>query len=390
MTFATNDLDERTGWRGFLVPIGVILGLAGLIMGIWFLLDDQASANVAALFYQLLGDTAQADALRAGSGNRTAAKLVLAAVALAVGVGGIWLFFWGLNALVMSLSARWRGRLLPWVFVGPALLLLTVYLAWPVVSTIIKSLTEGAGLANWEWALTTPANHHMYVNNILWLLVGVTGSVGLGLLIAGLMDRVKYESFAKIFVFLPLAISLVGASVIWRFVYAWRPPGQAQYGLLNAIVEGLGLEPIAWYQTPDFRISTFALIVILIWLQTGFAMVVLSAAIKGVPTEIIEAAGLDGATERQKFTNVVVPMIRGSLIMVIITTSIVVLKVFDIVYVMTGGKFNTDVVANQMYVQAFQFFDYGRASVLAVVLFLAVLPLALINVRNIRKQGMAA
>ena len=390
MTFATNDLDERTGWRGFLVPIGVILGLAGLIMGIWFLLDDQASANVAALFYQLLGDTAQADALRAGSGNRTAAKLVLAAVALAVGVGGIWLFFWGLNALVMSLSARWRGRLLPWVFVGPALLLLTVYLAWPVVSTIIKSLTEGAGLANWEWALTTPANHQMYVNNILWLLVGVTGSVGLGLLIAGLMDRVKYESFAKIFVFLPLAISLVGASVIWRFVYAWRPPGQAQYGLLNAIVEGLGLEPIAWYQTPDFRISTFALIVILIWLQTGFAMVVLSAAIKGVPTEIIEAAGLDGATERQKFTNVVVPMIRGSLIMVIITTSIVVLKVFDIVYVMTGGKFNTDVVANQMYVQAFQFFDYGRASVLAVVLFLAVLPLALINVRNIRKQGMAA
>jgi alpha-glucoside transport system permease protein len=390
VSYATDDLDERTGWRGFLVPIGVILGLAGLVMGIWFLLDDQLSANVAAMFYQLIGDSAEADALRAGSGNRTAAKLVLAAVALAVGVGGIWLFYWGLNAVVMSLSALWRGRLLPWVFVGPALVLLSIFLAWPVVSTIIKSLTEGAGLANWEWALTTPANHRMYMNNILWLLVGVTGSVGLGLLIAGLMDRVKYESFAKIFVFLPLAISLVGASVIWRFVYAWRPPGQAQYGLLNAIVEGLGRDPIAWYQTPDFRISTFALIVILIWLQTGFAMVILSAAIKGVPTEILEAAGLDGATERQKFTRIVVPMIRGSLIMVVITTSIVVLKVFDIVYVMTGGKFNTDVVANQMYVQAFQFFDYGRASVLAVVLFLAVLPLALINVRNIRKQGMAA
>ena len=287
MSYATDDLDERTGWRGFLVPIGVILGLAGLVMGIWFLLDDQLSANVAAMFYQLIGDSAEADALRAGSGNRTAAKLVLAAVALAVGVGGIWLFYWGLNAVVMSLSALWRGRLLPWVFVGPALVLLSVFLAWPVVSTIIKSLTEGAGLANWEWALTTPANHKMYMNNILWLLVGVTGSVGLGLLIAGLMDRVKYESFAKIFVFLPLAISLVGASVIWRFVYAWRPPGQAQYGLLNAIVEGLGRDPIAWYQTPDFRISTFALIVILIWLQTGFAMVILSAAIKGVPTEIL-------------------------------------------------------------------------------------------------------
>jgi alpha-glucoside transport system permease protein len=390
VTYQSSDLDERTGWRGFLVPMGVIVGLAGLIIGIWFLLNDQASANVAAFLYELMGDSAEADALRAGSGNRTAAKLILAAVALAVGVGGIWLFFAGLNAVVMRLSPRWRGSLLPWVFVGPALLMLTAYLAWPVVSTIIKSFTEGAGVANWEWALTNPANHQMYINNILWLVVGVTGSVGLGLLIAGLMDRVKYESFAKIFVFLPLAISLVGASVIWRFVYAWRAPGQAQYGLLNAIMDGLGREPIPFYQTPDFRISTFALVVILIWLQTGFAMVVLSAAIKGVPTEIIEAAALDGATERQKFTHIVVPMIRGSLIMVTITTSIVVLKVFDIVFVMTGGRFNTDVVANQMYLQAFQFFDYGRASVLAVVLFLAVLPLALVNVRNIRKQGMAA
>jgi alpha-glucoside transport system permease protein len=160
--------------------------------------------------------------------------------------------------------------------------------------------------------------------------------------------------------------------------------------LLNAIMEGLGQEPVPWVQTPDFRMGTFALIVILIWLQTGFAMVVLSAAIKGVPTEIIEAAGLDGATERQKFMKVVVPMIRGSLVMVTITTAIVVLKVFDIVFVMTGGRFNTDVVANSMYIQAFQFFDVGRASVLAVILFLAVLPMALINVRNVRKQGCAA
>ena len=386
----TPELDERTGWRGFLMPIGVILGLAGLIIGIWFLLDDQLSANVAALLYEALGDTAGADALRAGSGNRTAAKVVLAAVALVVGVGGIWLFYTGLNAIVMRLSPRWRGRLLPWVFVGPALLLLTVYLVWPVVSTIVKSLTEGAGLANWEWALTNPANHQMYINNILWLVVGVAGAVGLGLLIAALFDRVRYESIAKTFVFLPLAISLVGASVIWRFVYAWKPEGQAQIGLLNAIWTGLGQEPVAWYQTPDYHISTFALIVILIWLQTGFAMVVLSAAIKGVPPEITEAASLDGASERQKFFRITVPMIRGSLIMVTITTAIVVLKVFDIVYVMTGGRFNTDVVANQMYLQAFQFFDEGRGSVLAVVLFLAVLPMALVNVRNIRKQGMAA
>ena len=372
------------------MPVGVILGLASLLIGIWFLLDDQASSNVAALLYDLIGDSAEADALRAGSGNRNAAKLVLAAVALLVGVGGIWLFYAGLNAVVMRLSPRWRSSVLPWVFVGPALLLLTVYLAWPVVSTITKSFTEGAGLANWEWALTNPANHQMYVNNILWLVVGVAGSVGLGLLIAGLVDRVKYESVAKTFIFLPLAISLVGASVIWRFVYTWRPPGQPQYGLLNAVMEGIGLDPVPWTQTADWRISTFALIVILIWLQTGFAMVVLSAAIKGVPTEITEAASLDGASERQKFFQIIVPMIRGSLVMVTITTAIVVLKVFDIVFVMTGGRFNTDVVANQMYLQAFQFFDTGRASVLAVILFFAVLPMALINVRNVRKQGMVA
>ena len=390
MTDSTSDLDQRTGWRGFLVPIGVILGLAGLLIGLWFLVDTQASSNVAAWLYDLIGDTAEADALRAGSGNRNVAKLILAAVAMLVGVGGIWLFYAGLNMLVMRLSPRWRGSLLPWVFVGPALLLLTGWLVWPVVSTIIKSLTEGAGAANWEWALTNPANHQMYVNNILWLIVGVAGSVGLGLLIAGLLDRVKYESLAKIFIFLPLAISLVGASVIWRFVYQWKPPGSEQYGLLNAVMQGIGLDPVPWTQTADFRISTFAMIVILIWLQTGFAMVVLSAAIKGVPTEIIEAAGLDGASERQKFFSIIVPMIRGSLVMVTITTAIVVLKVFDIVYVMTGGRFNTDVVANQMYVQAFQFFDTGRASVLAVILFLAVLPMALINVRNIRKQGLAA
>ena len=381
---------QPVGWRSFLLPVGAVVALVGLAVGLWFLIDRQASLNAAAILYDLIGNAAEADALRAGSGNRTVAKLILAAVAMVVGVGGIWLFYAGLNAVVMRLTARRRGALLPWVFVGPALALLAMYLVWPVASTVIKSLTEGAGVANYEWALTSPANHQMFINNVLWLVVGVAGSVGLGLLVAGLVDRVKYESFAKIFVFLPLAISLVGASVIWRFVYAWQRPGQPQYGLLNAVWTGLGGEPVPWVQTPDFRINTFALIVILIWLQTGFAMVVLSAAIKGVPTEITEAARLDGATERQLFTGVIVPMIMGSLITVTITTAIVVLKVFDIVYVMTGGRFNTDVVANQMFLQAFQFFDTGRASVLAVILFVAVLPLMLINIRNIRRQGLAA
>lgn len=382
--------DQRLGLRGFLMPLGAILGLAGLVLGIFFLIDRQASANAAALIYDLLGQTSEASDLRAGGGNRVAVKLILAAVAILVGVGGIWLFYAGLNAIVMRLGTRWRQRLLPWVFVGPALLLLTIYLVWPVVSTIVKSVTEGAGVANYGWALTTPANQQMYFNNVLWLVVGVAGSVGLGLLIAALLDRVRHESIAKTFIFLPLAISLVGASVIWRFVYAWKPAGQPQYGLLNAVWTSLGFEPVPWIQTPDLHINTFALIFILIWLQTGFAMVVLSAAIKGVPAELSEAAKLDGATERQLFMRITVPMIKGSLATVSITTAIVVLKIFDIVYVMTGGHYDTDVVANQMFIQAFQFSDIGRGSVLAVILFVAVLPLMIINIRNINKQGLAA
>jgi alpha-glucoside transport system permease protein len=226
----------------------------------------------------------------------------------------------------------------------------------------------------------------MIRNNVIWLVVGTAGAVGLGLLIAGLVDRVRFEASAKTFIFLPLAISLVGASVIWRFVYAWRPGSQSQYGLLNALWTGFGGEPVAWIQTPP--LNTFLMIIILIWLQTGFAMIVLSAAIKGVPVEIQEAASLDGATERQKFFRITVPMIRGSLITVTITVAIFTLKIFDIVYVTTGGNFETDVVANQMYLQMFQYFDNARGSVLAVVLFVAVLPLMLLNVRQMRRQGL--
>jgi len=386
----TLDEPRDSALRIALIVLGAILAVVGLIVGVFFLVDQQAAASGTAVFYEIFGNQSEADALRAGGGNTVVPKLLLAAIALAVGVGGIWLFYYGLNGIVMLLAPRWRRRLLPWVFVGPALFLLVVWLVWPVIRTVTLSLTEGNGAANWEWALTASSNHQMYINNILWLVVGVAGAVGFGLMIAALLDRVKHESVAKTFIFLPLAISLIGASVIWRFIYVWRPPAQEQYGLLNAIVTGLGGDAVPWIQTPDYRINTFALIAILIWLQTGFAMVVLSAAIKGVPTELLEAASLDGASERQKFFKITVPLIRGSLIMVTITVAIVVLKVFDVVFSMTGGRFNTDVIANQMYVQAFQFFDVGRASVLAVVLFLAVLPLALLNVRNIRKQGMAA
>jgi len=213
-------------------------------------------------------------------------------------------------------------------------------------------------------------------------------SVVLGLIFAGLFDRVRSESLAKTIVFLPLAISLVGASVIWGFVYAWQPAGQPQIGLLNAVLVGLGGEPVPWLTTNPINI--ICEIVILVWLQTGFAMVVFSASIKGVSSEVLEAARLDGASERQIFLRVIIPMIRGSIITVSTTIAIVTLKIFDIVYVTTGGRFGDDVVANRMFHEIFQFFEDGRGAALATLLFIAVLPIMYINLRNFRRQQVEA
>jgi len=380
--------ESRSAVRALFILGAVVLAGIGVVLGIMLLVDRDASSNLSALLYELIGNDAEAQALRRGGGDRLVAKLILAAVALVLGVGGIWLFYAGLNWLAERFSPETRKRVLPWVFVGPALVLLTVYLVFPAVSTVIMSLTEDDGIGNYGKVLTNPDMLVILRNNLVWLVVGVAGAVGLGLLIAGLLDRIKHESVAKTFIFLPMAISLVGASAIWRFVYAWRPEGANQIGVLNAIWTSLGGEPVLWLQQEG--INTFLLIVILIWVQTGFAMVVLSAAIKGVPTEIIEAAALDGANERQKFLRIIVPMIKGSLTMVTVTTAIVVLKVFDIVNVTTGGNFGTDVIANQMIRQLFQFRNFGQAAVLAVILFIAVLPLLIYNVRTMRRQGVGS
>ncbi len=225
-------------------------------------------------------------------------------------------------------------------------------------------------------------------NNAIWLIVGTGASVVLGLIFAWLFDRVRRESLAKTIVFLPLAISLVGASVIWGFVYALQPAGQPQIGLLNAVLVGLGGKPISWLTTNPINI--FCEIAILVWLQTGFAMVVFSASIKGVPGEVLEAARLDGASERQLFLRVIIPMIRGSIVTVSTTIAIVTLKIFDIVYVTTGGRFGDDVVANRMFHEIFQFFEDGRGAALATLLFIAVLPVMYINLRNFRRQQVEA
>ena len=373
-----------------ILPIAGLIGFVLCIGGIAVLVDPHGGEHLLAWIYDLLGNNSGALALRNGQGDQLFSKILLALVALGVGVGGIWLLFIGVGWLVSQLRPQLRDRILPWVFVGPALVLLTVFLVYPAVGTVFRSFFDAKGvftLANYS-TLATPEFIGILGNNLIWLVVATGGSVLLGLVIAGLFDRVRREALAKTFVFLPLAISLVGASVIWSFMYTWQPASKPQIGLLNAVITGLGGQPLSFLtQNP---INIYAEILIMVWLQTGFAMVVLSAAIKGVSTEIIEAARLDGATERQLFFRVIVPMIRGSIITVATTIAIAVLKIFDIVYALTGGRFGDDVVAVRMFHEMFQFFDDGRASSLATVLFIAVLPVMYINLRNFRRQQVEA
>jgi alpha-glucoside transport system permease protein len=378
---------ERPGLSSFVLPIGGLIALGLCVGGLLVLLDPQGGPNLLASIYDAIGNGSGATDLRNGQGDQFIAKILLAVIALGVGVGGIWLLFLGAGGLVSQLQPKWRDRILPWVFVGPALALLAVYLVYPAAGTIVRSLQDENGqftLANFA-VLVEPEFTAILRNNVLWLIVGTGASVVLGLIFAGLFDRIRRESLAKTIVFLPLAISLVGASVIWQFVYAWQPAGQPQIGLLNAIVVAFGGEPITWLTSNPLNV--FCEILILVWLQTGFAMVVFSASIKGVSGEVLEAARLDGANERQLFARVIVPMIRGSIITVATTIAIVTLKIFDIVYVTNGGRFGDDVVANQMFLQLFQFFDDGVGAALATVLFIAVLPVMYINLRNFRRQG---
>jgi alpha-glucoside transport system permease protein len=369
------------------VLVASLIGLVFAALGVTVLIDPHGGQNLLATVYETLGNSAGAEALRNGQGDQFIAKLVLAAIALLVGVGGIWLLFTGLATVVERFTPKLRDRVLPWVFVAPALVLLTVYLVYPAVSTVISSFFDQKGaftLNNWA-SLAKGEFLEILRNNVIWLVVATAGSVGLGLLAAALFDRIRRESLAKVFIFTPLAISLVGATVIWKFVYAVQPPSQPQFGLLNAIWTAFGNKPVAWATT--FPINLPAEMLIMIWLQTGFAMVVLSAAIKGVSVEVLEAARLDGASERQIFFGIIIPLIRGSIVTVTTTVAIATLKIFDIVFSVSGGLNHDNVVAVRMFQEMFQFFNDGRAAALATVLFIAVLPVMILNLRNFRRQA---
>jgi alpha-glucoside transport system permease protein len=367
------------------VAVGIA---AAVVSGLALVRDPDGPARLYAGLLDLLGQSTSAEGLREDGLDPLHAKLTIMVIALAIGVGGVWALFAGLNSLVDLLGPTWSRRVRPYIFIGPAVVMLLGYLVIPAVATIIASFTEkGAPEKTWGYVLTSPEMWLAFRNNIIWLVLGTVGSVGIGLAIAALFDRIKREALAKVFVFLPLAISMVGAAVIWRFMYAWQPAGEPQFGLVNSVWTSLGNEPVAFMQVASPPVNTLALIVIMIWLQTGFAMVVLSAALKGVPSEVLEAARSDGANERQVFFRIVMPMIRPTIIAVGTTVAIAILKVFDIVYVMTGGRFETEVIANRMFNEMFAFRNFGRASAIAVILFVAVVPIMIVNIRNLRRQG---
>ncbi|MEU7794013.1 sugar ABC transporter permease [Micromonospora tulbaghiae] len=273
-------------------------------------------------------------------------------------------------------------------FLLPTLLLLAVGLVVPAVRTTLLSFMDSGsnkwvGLDNYRWMFAEDSIVRVLINTLIWVLLVPLVATAFGLIYAVLVDKARFEAVAKSLIFLPMAISFVGASIIWKFVYAYRGEGD-QIGLLNQIVVSLGGEPKQWLL--DSPLNTFLLIVIMVWIQAGFAMVVLSAAIKAIPADIVEAARLDGTTPWQMFWRITIPSIRPALIVVVVTISIATLKVFDIVRTSTNGNYDTNVIATEMYNQAFRYQENGQGSALAVFLFVLVIPIVIYQIRNLRKQ----
>lgn len=323
--------------------------------------------------------------------DSNAPKLVIVLVAIIWGVGGVALLYFVSNWLIEKLSEAWVHKLQPFVFVGPAVAILAWFLAVPTIRTLILSfqnnLGQGfVGFKNYAFALTDRIMLEAFRNNLLWMIFGTAVSVGLGLIIAVLADRSRWENIYKAIIFMPMAISFVGAGVIWKFMYAYKGTGVnvIEIGLINAIILALGGESQPWLLMPPW--NNFFLIVIMVWLQTGYAMVIISSAIKGIPAEHLEAARVDGANEFQIFFKIMIPSIQGTLLTVMTTIVIFSLKLFDIVRVMTGGNNGTNVIANEFYLQQFTYNSSGRASAIAIVLLIAVVPVMIYNLRQFRER----
>ena len=324
----------------------------------------------------------------------------MAAVTILVGVFGCVTYFYLSNVLLDRIypasgpragaNINAANRIRPWLFLLPALLLLTVYLVYPVFVSVYLSFMDATGenfvgADNYIWLINDGKFRESMVNNLLWLVFVPAASTFFGLVAAAVTDRIRWGNFAKAMIFMPMAISFVGAAVIWKLVYEYRPAGQEQIGILNAIWTSMGGEPQTWLTSPI--VNSFLLMIVLVWIQTGFAMVILSAALRGIPEETIEASILDGASPFQIFMKIKVPQIWGTILVVWTTITITVLKVFDIVLTMTNGQWGTQVLANLMFDWMFRGNDTGRASTAAIVIMLMVTPIMIWNIRNAAREA---
>ncbi|UCH27793.1 MAG: sugar ABC transporter permease [Trueperaceae bacterium] len=319
-----------------------------------------------------------------------APKLAIAIVALIVGIFGIWFLFWATNNVVERLSERLRGALRPFVFVGPAMVILGVYLVYPGINTFIRSFMNSdssalVGFTHYRFIFFSREMQQVLLNNLLWLVFVTGGTVVAGLIIAVLVDRIgRWEPLAKSLIFLPMAISSVGASVIWKFMYDKQTnPNLPEIGFINAVITALGGSGLDWIRTSP--INNFAYMFIMLWMLTGFCMVIFSAAVKGVPGELLEAGRIDGANEFRVFFNIIIPYIAPTILTVTTTVLIMVLKVFDIIYVFGGQLFNADVIANRMFRELFTYVNFGLGSALASLLLVAVIPIIIWNVHELQK-----
>ncbi len=321
----------------------------------------------------------------------TAPFWVVFPMALIWGIGGTFLIVWLLNTIVEQLGSKLERHVLPWVFLGPTLLMLGYYLLLPVLRTVYLSFFDArgtwfVGLDNYSFAVANSIMQEAFRNNLLWFVFGGGSSVLLGLLIAALADRTHpvFETFVKTMLFLPLVMSSVTAAVIWRLMYAYVPSGSDQIGLLNAVVTAFGGSPTAWLLQRPW--NTFFLIAILVWAQTGFTTTVFSAAIKGVSKDLLEAALIDGATWWQGFVRVILPNIRGTILAICTSVLIVTLNIFETVYAMTGGNYGTQVIAGEQFTQMFSNFDTGRGAAIGVVLLMLVTPVVAYNILAYQKD----
>jgi alpha-glucoside transport system permease protein len=292
-----------------------------------------------------------------------------------------------------------QGRFAPWLYLFPSMFLMIVFIIYPTISTVRYSLMDSTStksaastcvpgqpcwgiFENYRYALTNPDMLIALRNNALWLLLMVPGTIAGGLFFALLADRVPYESVAKSIIFMPTAISFIGAGIIWRFVYDVETGGGPQIGFLNAIIVGLGGAPVTWLSNP--AINNFSLMLVGVWLWAGFCMTILSAAIKGVPGEMLEAARVDGANEWQVFAGIMLPTIMPSIVVVATTMAIIILKIFDVVFVMTDGNFGTEVIANRMFTLIVT--NAGQSTAIAVLLIALTIPIMVFNIKRFRAE----